>query len=254
MNTPTCSTRRLHTLLLTLRGLNVPADANNRLFDILPKVMKIEGEDANRRAIQALAMLEGMFSSVTNEIDACWSDLRNRTHHKRPLAGLASAFGPLSLGSFWAQHKAALRAEDVTGLDYTSLAIENIRPENRIDQTDLDSLLGLVEAAKELLRDSSLENEVVILLVRALDSIRSAVFAYDLIGVEGLKESLFYYASAMAFYNNQVTEKIEPDALQKLWGVIAKVSDVIAIAQVSWVGYHALLPSANAMLHLTSGQ
>lgn len=238
----TSSTKRLHGLLSTLQTFSVPPHGENRLFEILPKAMSILDGDQNRRAMTAVALLSDMFAAVEKEVDDSFPDQVSRDLHKRPLRTLASTFSPLNLGSLWAQLKPNLRAQDLTGLEYTAHAIELLRSEKLLSLEDLQKVSETLIIAETQVEASHLPNEAKRILLESLARLKAAIEVYPLTGVDGIRDALFAYTGAVAYYKEQILTTCDQTMSQSIWSVLSKASDLIAIAQVAWVGYQALLP------------
>lgn len=245
----TSATRRLYIFLRDIQGAPLPGNTPNRVFDVLPRVLGVSENNANRAAMRAIAQLQGMFDAAEREIDRCFEKEETRALHKRPLASLIVVFSPLTLNAGWEQYRSNLRPEYLTGLEYSAHAVDELRGELQLEDSEIKSVREVVEDAISELRSANLTPEAKLLLEQALDNVRNALQGYRFGGLEGLKQAIASYTGAVALTADEIKTRVDEGTKSKLWDVVARVSDLISLAQVGWIGYHALTLSGSLNPH-----
>jgi hypothetical protein len=243
--TETSAAKRLHAVLSSLSRYTQKQGTVVRLFDILPPVMMVTDSDQNRAALRALTLLQQMFEQVETEIEHSFSKSEDITFYRQSLPGLRAAITPLNFATNWDQSRAAISAQDLTGLLYTAQAIQNHLSEKELQKPEIDDVITSVKNAIEEIGHLEIDEECKALLIQTLDGILAALISYPIRGTQGLKEALISYIGALAFYSESMKQSQSSSKTTEWWSVISKVSDLIAIGQATWIGCQALLPAAS---------
>lgn len=219
---------RLHDLLSAARHQNPRENARKAWA----AVFGIEPDDTGT-LLKMLADLIDLAHETKVSIQRL--DDVNHQLHLKPFKKIEALLSQLNLEASWESSMNYLDEPTLYGLQFSADRLSRASGFTQIGNDDILSLRKQIEELVNSVVDSSLPQELKLLLLRNLEAIRHALLAYRVRGIEGLQEEVERSVGSILLHRSDIVASKDKPEEQKVWQsffkVIEQLNKLVSLAR-----------------------
>ncbi|MFJ7888419.1 hypothetical protein ACIQYL_10045 [Lysinibacillus xylanilyticus] len=123
-----------------------------------------------------------------------------------------------------------INSETLTALNYIAKHMDLIyKFENQnVNEEDVKNLIKEIDELIESITQSSLQEEVKLLLFKNLNTIRESLFTYNINGAEGIKTALEQTIGSLFINNKSIVQVSNDENVKGLFNIIDKLNSILS--------------------------
>lgn len=226
--------------------MEVKNNPAGRLYDILdlarhqnPKqparkawgaVFEVEPDDTGT----LLQMLADLLKLV-HETKAAIQCLNNvdQDLHLRPFRKIEALLSSINLDATWENWQKQIDETTLYGLQFSADKLSRISGFSQVDSDEIAKLRALVEELFNTVIDSTLPDELKLLLLRNLESIRLSLAAYRVRGIEGVNQEIERALGSVLLHKEKIQESSpeERSLWKSFFDLVKRLNQVVSLAR-----------------------
>lgn len=183
--------------------MNVKTEPAGRLVDIL-QAAKTKHDQSKVKTVLAEVFnldetdTESLLRIVADLIQLVYKtkkqieEMENVNHdlYLKPFTRLELMLSTINLEAHWKSWKNYLDEHTIYGLQFASDQLSRISMVSSIANEEIDHIKNSLQSITDEILDSSIDEDLKLLLIRNLESLRQALLAYKIKGIEGIETEL----------------------------------------------------------------
>ena len=228
--------------------MEVKNNPAGRLYDILESARRQNPKEPTRKAwaavfhvepsdtgslLQMLADLIGLVGETKSSIQRL--DGVDHDLHLKPFTKIEKLLSSINLDASWEGWRNQIDDTTLLGLQFSADQLSRISGFTQIPSEELDEIRTSVDELFNAVVDSNLPSELKSLLVRNLESIRLALAAYLVRGIDGIREEVERSFGSILLYQQEIRQAKpeEREVCTKFFKLVGRLSQLVSLAYAS---------------------
>ena len=171
--------------------------------------------------------------------------------HLRPFRKIEKLFSNISLDASWENWQNKVDEATLYGLQFSSDKLSRISGFTQVDSDELAKLRSDVDDLFNSVVDSQIPDELKMLLLRNLESIRLSLAAYRVRGIEGVREEIERALGSVLLHQKEIQKSCSED--KSLWEsffeLVKRLNQVVSLARTGQELAAPAILALTEMLH-----
>lgn len=228
--------------------MEVKNNPAGRLYDILEAARRQNPKEPTRKAwaavfhvesddtgslLQMLADLIGLVSETKSSIQRL--DGVDHELHLKPFKKIEKLLSSINLEASWENWRNQIDETMLLGLQFSADQLSRISGFTEIPSEELDAIRAAVDELFNTVVDSDLPADLKSLLIRNLESIRLALVAYLVRGIDGIRDEIERSFGSILLYRQEIRQAKpeEREVCSKFFKLVARLSQLVSLAYTS---------------------
>lgn len=242
--------------------MEVKNNPAGRLYDILELARRQSGKESARKAWAAVFEVDSSDTGTLLQMLADLIDLVHKTKvaiqqfddanqdlHLRPFRVIENLLSNINFDAPWENWRAKIDDTTLYGLQFSADKLSRISGFTQISSDDIAEVRKTVDELFNSVADSKLPQDLKALLLRNLESIRLALAAYRVRGIDGLRDEIERSFGAVLLHQEEIKEASSTD--RNLWeGFFKLVGRLHKLVSLAYVGKELAAPAIKALTQI----
>jgi hypothetical protein len=232
MTQPNNPVGRLNELLVSLLNFNSETRMNDAGFYFIQNEINSEYFSAFKQLSEIIGLIEESKKAVKN------IEHLDQGRYLKPLLSIEGIFSHINLHDSWNNFKKSFNEVTMTQLEYCSDAVARESQENFIESEKINDLLKDIDLLQEKLMQSSISDQLILIIFEQINNIRVSLINYKIFGVDGLRRSLESGMGAIILNRDNIInkmsetdEKPEKNIIKSFFDALSKLNTLVSLGK-----------------------
>ena len=207
--------------------MEVKTEPAGRLYDIFNEARQKPEGDSSRKVWSEIFGVPEEDTGIILKMYADLIQLSQTTKEKledidhdlylRPFSRIERILSQINLDAAWKNWKAQIDEPTIYGLQFCSDKLNRITNYERISNEEIDAIKLSLSKLTDQILNSKLDSSLKELLIRNLESLRQALIAFKIKGIEGIQQELELNLGSIILHQEEIRSKSNVDNESSLW-------------------------------------
>ena len=228
--------------------MDVKNNPAGRLHDILAAARQQSPKEPARKAWAAVFQIQPEDTGTLLKMLADLIDLVHETKasiqriedvdqklHLRPFKKIEALLSQLNLDAGWEHWKNQIDETTLYGLQFSADKLSRVSGFTQVANDDLADIRSKIDALVAEVADSSLSQDLKLLLLRNLEAVRHALLAYRVRGIEGIQEEIERSVGSVLLHQEEIRTALPEDrqVWQTFFAIVERLNKLVTLARNS---------------------